>query len=76
MLVCICTSCCFLHVDANKEPLVHQPVLHCCSSELAVMNSGVQSTVLSEVSGLGHMLALPVFHIDTLLDKTEDAPEL
>lgn len=30
----------------------------------------VQSVILSKVSGLDQMSALPVFHIDTLLDKT------
>lgn len=41
-----------------------------------MMNSRIQSTVLSEVSGLGQMWALPVFQTDTLQDKREDAPEL
>lgn len=36
----------------------------------------VQSIFLSKVTALDHMSALPVFHIDTLLDKREDAPEL
>lgn len=42
----------------------------------SMTNSRVQSTVLSEASGLGRMLALPVFHIDTLWDAGEDGPEL
>lgn len=39
-------------------------------------NGQIQSIILSKVTGPDHMSALPVFHIDTLVDKTEDAPEL
>lgn len=61
----------------TKEHLVHQSVI---GLQLlwagGVTNSEAQSVVFSKVSSLDQMSALAVFHIETLLDKTEDASEV
>lgn len=62
-----------------KQRTLGASASHCMTAPLAwrcVINGQVQSILLSKVGGLDQMSALPVFHIDTLLDKTEDAPEL